>query len=314
MLARTDHSYRPRSVATPHGKRISITENDIWGIFEPLARYAQLTTKQLVAFGSRYPTKIRARLTDLYHEGGGWLERLSEDVQFTNHLFLDEMYRLGPEAERLLITRGVIPDATWLRKTKIGGHSKVPSRVMRLAHDHMACDLALNIEIGARRAEAKYRSHIEIISHAPTATQKILNPLRIPVPFGVNNAKWIEPDALFAIGSRVYALEADRGTESLETVIRGKILAYRAIVSEGIIDEHMGIDNLTVLVVTTSEQRMENMKALVASIARNGKSPMFAFSVRLEVERDFSQSAPSGSSFEQKWQRVGFPDLVLMGH
>ena len=69
---------------TPRGKRTAITDNDILGIFEPLSRHAQLTTKQIVAFDRRYESKTRNRLTDLYHEEGEWLERLSESIKFAN--------------------------------------------------------------------------------------------------------------------------------------------------------------------------------------------------------------------------------------
>lgn len=90
---------RPRFRPTPSGKINTITDNDLYGVFEPLSRYAQLTTKQLVAFGSRYPSKTRNRLTDLFHEEGDWLVRLSQEMRFANHLFVDEIYRLGLDAE-----------------------------------------------------------------------------------------------------------------------------------------------------------------------------------------------------------------------
>ena len=44
--------HRPRSRPTPSGRHTMITDNDIFGIFEPLSRHAQLTTKQLVAISA----------------------------------------------------------------------------------------------------------------------------------------------------------------------------------------------------------------------------------------------------------------------
>ena len=312
MLTVTPKRHRPRSVPTPTGKRTLITENDIFGIFEPLSRYAQLTTKQLVAFDQRYPTKTRARLTDLFHANEGWLERLSEDVRFANHLFTDEFYRLGTEAKALLKSRGIIPSEPWAHTTQVGGHSKVPSRILRLAHDHMACDVALDIEIGARRVGVKYHSHVDLLRNAPLATRLLPNPLRIPVPYGVTSAKWIEPDALFAIRSRVYALEADRGTESIETIIKGKIRAYRELVAGYIIDDHLGIDNLTVLFVATTESRMRSMMRAVSEIAKNGRSKMFAFACRPELA-DFRRApAPCGRMFREPWQRAGYDEFLFI--
>ena len=169
----------------------------------------------------------------------------------------------------------------------------------------------LDIEIGARRAGADFRSPVALLQAAPEATRRRAAPLRIPVPAIADAPKWIEPDALFAIGSRVYALETDRGTESLEKIIRAKIVAYRAVVAEGVIDDHFGIDNLTVLFVTLSAERSKNILALIGSIARNGRSPMFAVRTRADLE-DFARApAPTGAMFDTPWTRSGYPDLQL---
>ena len=311
MQLQNTRKHRSRTQPTPSGKRNALTENDLFGIFEPLSRYAQLTTKQLVAFDRRYATKTRNRLTDLYHEDGDWLVRLSEEIRFANQLFMDEIYRLGDDAERLLETRGVIPPELWMRATRIGGHASIPSRIIRLAHDHMACDVALDIEIGARRAGQDFRSHVALLRAVPEATRRRAAPLRIPVPNVPDAPKWIEPDALFAIGNRTYAIETDRGTESIDKVIRSKIIAYRAIVSDGVIDEHLGVDNLTVLFVTLNVARKDNILHLIKSIARQGRTPMFAVRARADLD-DFARApAPNGAMFDEPWPRVGYPDLQL---
>jgi hypothetical protein len=68
----------------PQKETAAITDNDIFGIFEPLSRRAQLSTKQIAAFDHRYESKTRNRLTDLYHEEGKWLELLGEKLRFAN--------------------------------------------------------------------------------------------------------------------------------------------------------------------------------------------------------------------------------------
>jgi hypothetical protein len=303
---------RPRSQPTPSGKRTAITDNDIFGIFEPLSRHAQLTTKQIVAFDRRYESKTRNRLTDLYHEDGKWLERLSENINFANSLFVDEMYRLGKDAEDLLQWRGIIPAEDWVRATRIGGNSAAPSRILRLAHDHMASEIALDIEIGAFAAPGvRYRNHVEIISASPARTQTFPNPLNVAVPPIADAPRWIEPDALFAIGERYFALEADMGTESIEAVLKPKIRAYRQIVATGTIDDHFGIDNLAVLFVTTNEKRVRNMMRAVESIARNGRSTMFGFACRPDLGQFTRAPAPDGRMFREPWRRVGHEDLRI---
>src|ERR1700722_10676420 len=86
METSTTRKHRPRSHPTPIGRQTLITDNDIFGIFEPLSRHAQLTTKQIVAFDPRYATTVRNRLTDLYHIEGRWLVRLSERLKLPNSL------------------------------------------------------------------------------------------------------------------------------------------------------------------------------------------------------------------------------------
>jgi len=312
MQPSSQRKNRPRSTPTPSGKRTTITEHDIFGIFEPLSRHAQLTTKQLVAFDRRYASKTRNRLTDLFHEEGAWLERLSEEIKFANFLFMDEMYRLGDDARALLEARGVTPPHPWVRTTRIGGNSTTPSRIIRLAHDHMASEIALDIEIGARATpEMNFRNHIQIIEAAPKRTRTFPNPLRIAVPQIPGAPKWIEPDALFAINDRYFAIEADMGTESIETIIKSKIVAYREIIASYVIDEHFGIDNLRVLFVTTGEARMRNMMAAVADIADQGRSRMFGFACRPDLGDLARAPAPTGGMFAHPWERVGHDPLQL---
>ena len=82
-----------------------------------------------------------------------------------------------------------------------------------------------------------------------------LPPLSVAAPPIADAPRWIEPDALFAIGERRFALEADIGAESIEAVMKPKIRAYREIVRSGTIDGDFGVDNLFVLFVTTNERR-----------------------------------------------------------
>ena len=59
----------------------------------------------------------------------------------------------------------------WVANSRIGGKSTTPSKIMRLAHDHMASDIAIDIEIGARKAGVPFKSHLDILSAAPLSTR-----------------------------------------------------------------------------------------------------------------------------------------------
>ena len=311
METSTARKRRPRSQPTSNGRQTLITDNDILGIFEPLSRHARLTTKQIVAFDRRHASTVRNRLTDLYHAEGEWLVRLSKSLKLANTLTTDEMHCLGRDAEELLAARGIIPSESWVRASRVGGNSKAPSRIFRLAHDHMASHIALDIEIGARTAKRHFRNHIEIINDAPERTRRFPKPLRVLVPPIPGAPKWIEPDALIAIDDRYFAIEADAGSESIEAVIKPKIRAYREIVATQTIDSHFGFNNLRVLFVTTNEKRMHNMMAAVASIARNGRSTMFGFACRPELRQFSGAAGPDGQMFSLAWQRVGFDPITL---
>jgi hypothetical protein len=199
-----------------------------------------------------------------------------------------------------------------VRTSRVGGNSTAPSRIFRLAHDHMASHIALDIEIGVRAGkQRRFRNHIEIINDAPERTQAFPKPLRVLVPPIPGAPKWIEPDALIGIDDRYFAIEADTGSESIEGVIKPKIRAYRQIVATGMIDDHFGIDNLRVLFVTTNEKRMRNMIAAVASIAREGRSTMFGFACRPDLGQLAGALAPDGRLYTQPWLRAGREDMRL---
>jgi protein involved in plasmid replication-relaxation len=310
----TDRSRRSHLARQVKAKRVRITDADIRDIFEPLARHRRLTTRQLVALGARYPTITKARLGALWHgtegERSHWLHRVNEDILFANHLTVEDMHRLGQEAEALLIHKQIIPAEEWVANSRIGGASAAPSKIMRLAHDHMASEIALDIEIGARKAGVPFRTHIDILRDAPLSTRMLNKPLKIPVSLN-GQRTFVEPDALFGVNGRNFALEADKGTESVKGVIVPKILAYREIVAAGIIDDHLGIDNLWVLFATTSEKRMRNVMDELASIARNGKSTMFGFRADAVFRGFLKSPPPTGALFTSPWARVGHPDLIL---
>ena len=293
---------------------VQITDNDIRDIFEPLARHRQLTTRQLVAYGTRHPVASKLRLGALWHATQGershWLHRVNEELTFANHLTVEDLHRIGNEAEAMLAAKKIIPAEDWVAACRIGGKSMSPSKIMRLAHDHMASDIVLDIEIGARKAAADFKSHIDVFRNASTFARAQKKPTKIPLT--LNGEKtFIEPDAIFAIGNCTYALEADKGTESIKAVIVQKILAYREIVASGIIDDYLGIDNLTVLFATTSEARMQHVMQELAGIARNGRSSMFGFRAEESFNNFLRTPAPSGRLFAAPWARVGHDDLIL---
>jgi hypothetical protein len=313
MQPATESKRRSHLARRTPAKGVRITDADVRDIFEPLARHRRLTTRQLVAYGARHPILTKARLGELWHATAGershWLRRASEEIVFANHLTVEDLHGLGEEAEALLVARGIIPPDEWVANSRIGGRSLTPSKVIRLAHDHMTSDIVIDIEIGARKGGAPFKTHLDILRDAPPSTRVLSRPLKIPVTLN-GQRTFIEPDALFATNG-VFALEADKGTESIKAVIVPKILAYREIVAAGIIDDYLGVDNLKVLFAMTSAKRMRNVMDELAGIARNGRSTMFAFRAEDAFDDFLKAPIPTGRLFSAPWARVGHPDLIL---
>jgi Replication-relaxation len=128
--------------------------------------------------------------------------------------------------EELLAWRGMIPNRTIGGTPRASAATAPRRRASFVSLDHMTSEIALDIEIGSHAVPGvRFRNHIEIASASSTRTQAFPNPLNIAVPLIADAPKWIEPDALFAINDRFFALEADMGTESIEAVIKPKIRA-----------------------------------------------------------------------------------------
>ena len=89
-------------------------------------------------------------------------------------------------------------------------------------------------------------------------------------------------------------------------------MAYREIVAGCIIDEWLGLDNLTVLFATPSDVRKRNIMTELEAIARDGRSPMFGFFSDLTFASFMQTAPPSGRYATMPWARVGFDDLRLI--
>ena len=129
----------------------------------------------------------------------------------------------------------------------------------------------------------------------------------------------IVPDAMFGVEYqdanrklyRFFALEADRGTMPIvrskghQTSYLGKIAAYREIVAHQVYKTQLGLPNLLVLTVTTSEQHKSEIMRRLGEQAGDGAS--FLFKVV------GGSAAPSLQLVSEPWERVGHPPLRISG-
>jgi hypothetical protein len=109
-----------------------------------------------------------------------------------------------------------------------------------------------------------------------------------------------------------FALEADRNTlpvtrsDRHQTSYLRKILDYRQIVAQNIHKSHVGLPNLFVLTVTTTEPHTANIMSLVGKLAHEGKSRLFLFKTMSSVG-DFNRAPePTATALTDAWLRAGY--------
>jgi hypothetical protein len=288
------------------GKRIELTARDI-EIFELLRRYRYLRSTYIHAFvGGASETRFKERLGDLFHEG--YVNRPLEQWEFAGARHQSAVYEIGAGALRVLREVGADLDdgLTFLRK----------AGQRQFLHSLMICEALASLELGARATPAlRLIGWPEILGRAPDAIRASPVPFRLPVPSG----GYLVPDGLFGIEYRsaaaktyrFFALEADRGTMPIsrsnlgQTSYIEKLTAYRGLIERGAHKTHVGIPNLLVLTLTTSERRCKEIMLRLSGQPHNSAAFLFM--------------AVSGHAFlrplpmllTKPWERAGFPPLQI---
>ena len=224
---------------------------------------------------------------------------------------IEELYRLGSLAQDLLTVQGSIPNEPWIERAKVGAHKAIPSRVMQLAHDHMAVNDFLDIRMGALVAGKDFKTHIDLVNAAPGAIHETNgNPLRIDfVREGIK--RYLIPDAVFGIGSKLYFYEADRASESIKSTIIPKIIDYRYAIEHRLIDKHYGVANPDVYILfnTINQSRMHTVMAQLSEITR--RAPRFGFRTDTTYGSFMRLQPFNGDLYYAEWQRVGCEPFKL---
>ncbi len=305
------------------GKRVELTDRDI-ELFKLLNRYHYLRSNFLYAFlGGASETRFKERLGHLYHDGR-YINRPEQQWQFANCRYMPVIYELDERGEQILRDRGLMQnEGPLLKKGRMGAYRQ-------FAHQLMICDCLASIELGVRQdLNLRFISWQEIIGKAPEGTRKLDNPFEVPVTISYTFPRTgathrvdtrIVPDGIFGLeyitdGKRAYrffALEADRNTIPVtrsnlhQTSYLKKLLGYRQIVVEKIHGSHLGLPNLVMLTVTTSEVHMRHVMALAGELAHEGKSKLFLFKTMSSLG-DFEKApAPTPHILTAPWQRVGY--------
>jgi protein involved in plasmid replication-relaxation len=288
------------------GKRIELTSRDL-EIFRLMARYRYLSSTYIYAFvGGASEKRFKERLGDLFHEG--YLDRPGRQWDMANCRHRPAIHELDDGAKRVLDQQGILENRrTWLGSA---AHRQFP-------HSLMICETIASIELGTRMiAGMRFIPWPEILTKAPAETRALAHPFRFPT---LGPAGGVAPDALFGIEYRAedkktyrfFALEADRGTMPVarsnpdQTSYLGKLAAYHGILSSQAHKTHLGVPNLLVLTVTTSERRLgEIMQRLTDQRTSTAAFLFKAFNA-------LGLTSPAPQLFSEPWQRCDLPPLRI---
>jgi hypothetical protein len=293
---------RSRMHRTKTGKRLALTDRDM-EIFRTLQRYRFLRSTYLHCFvGGASGKRFVERLGDLFHEG--YLDRPAEQWRFADARCRPVVYELGKGGIEAAGAATEAETVTWFRN---GPHRQ-------FEHTLMVCEVLASIELATRgREDIRFIPWSDILVKTPEATRRSSKPYALSAA----NGNTVVPDAIFGLeyhrdGRRAYrffALEADRGTmpiaraASSGTSLLEKVESYRRIIERGAYHQSLGVPNLLVLTVTTSETRCAEMVAKCAALMADGRA--------LLLSSFAGATAPDPNLLSAPWQRPGAPPLYI---
>ena len=291
----------------PRGKRLELSPRDI-EIFRLLVRYRYLRSSYIHAFvGGASENRLKERLGDLFHEG--YIGRPDQQWQFANCRHSPAVYQIDAGARSALQELESTADEplTWLSHH---GHRQ-------FRHSLMICEVLASIDLGIRQASGvRLISWREILGKSPLAVEQHASPFEFS---GVR----IIPDALFGIeyhsgqksAYRFCALEVDRGTMPVirrnpeQSSYLQKIMGYRSLIDRRSHRTELGIPNLFVLTVTTSDSHLAGIIQAISDGTRSHST--FLFKSLCSPAMTEYPPFPRPGLFLDPWRRIDLPPLSL---
>ena len=300
-------------------KIAAITEGDVSGIFQPLARYRYLPADYLHAFAGGSLNYLINRLNLLARRPNLYVARPHQQRANAgaNHRRL--IYEITAKGMDILQLRGIVDQRT-----------RSPAN---FAHELMTCQVMASFELGTRESGTRLIGWNDILNSKslPEETRRSPKPYAIPVtviidgkpidmriaadgsPFGVER---------IADGRRYYffcpGIEADCGTEPVDasdfvrSSIYKKFVQYLAIDEQGVHRTHFGFPNLYVPFITTNPTRLASMMKVLERITGGVGSRGILFKTFPAFTTYDIPPPPSGHMLTDDWQRVGYPSFNFL--
>lgn len=283
---------RPRFARAAELPSFQLTDRDV-EIVRHVAVQRFLRSIQISRLLDAPHKKILERLSLLYH--AGFLDRPRAQLEYHARGGGSEamVYALGKEGARLLAERNGLDltDSDWTRKSRDTGREFI-------LHALAVADVAVALTT-ACRAHSGINAHhpTQLLATLPEQTRMEQRPwnLRVRIQHnGTTREVGVLPDYAFALylpdsRRRPFLVECDRGTMPVtrsslnQTSLLRKFLAYEAVRQQGLHTSRYGWQNFRVLIITTSGDRINTMRATIASTPALKSSPLFLFVSHLSL-------------------------------
>ena len=303
------HERRRRFVRTP-SPNLRLTASDI-EIIRQVGRYRFLRSADVVRlFPDRSPRKIVERLCALYH--AGYLDRPRAQLDYFAHSgSAPIIYALGNNGAQVLAEfEGTSLLATdWCDKNR---EVKRPY----IHHALLVAEVMIAFEVAMReREDLALVNENSLLVTLPIATRRAINPWTLTAELRQGLTRHVipaTPDGVFALHFRnvdrrsYFFVEADRATMPIirsdlsQSSYRRRLLAYLTAHQAKQHTQRLGIDNLRVLTITTSAERIASMIATVNAITNGKGSNIFLFT-------DIAALASHGNPLTLPWQTTSAP-------
>lgn len=265
---------------------MALTARDL-KLLAHVARHRFLTSAQLAALDGGSPQNVVRSLRLLFDHG--YLDRPASHLvmvplQGTRPL----VYALGQRGARALRTYGYFVDdrTDWTEKNKRAG-------AIFIEHTLAVADFLSGLEVACNaRKDVELLREPDVLSLAPQETKSAREPLRWAADLVVRGRRQrysVVPDGLFGLRfsddtAAYFMLEVDRGTIPITRSDRAwhKSIAYKLATywegwKVGRHVEQFGVKQMRVIMLTSSEERMNNMLGVVDELTQGRGSAFFLF-------------------------------------